>query len=194
VVVPENRSIFVAYLTENVADRKAVLSQKVRLGAVLGILACGVVALVASGCSPNVRMLKNEAEVRDLIATADKPVLIDFFKGGCATCMFLDGIIDTLGDEYKGRVIVARFELMRFWFQPTSWSLAMDYRIGLYPTAVLFVKGKEQGRWTMDYFISTYRKALDEVAGPSPAKPPEPVGSGPAKPAAMQGEVRGQGT
>ena len=170
--MPENRSIFVAYLTENVADRKAVLSQKVRLGAVLGILACGVVALVASGCSPNVRMLKNEAEVRDLIATADKPVLIDFFKGGCATCMFLDGIIDTLGDEYKGRVIVARFELMRFWFQPTSWSLAMDYRIGLYPTAVLFVNGRETHRWILDYDADKYRKVLNEtLAGKTKEKP-----------------------
>jgi thiol-disulfide isomerase/thioredoxin len=164
----------VIYLTENVTDRKERLSRNVRRGAVLGVIVCALAVLVAAGCSPNVRMLRNEAEVRDLIATADKPVLIDFFKGGCASCMFLEGIIDTLGDEYQGRAIVARYELMRFWFQPTSWPLVMEYGIGLYPTAILFVNGKEQKRWTMYYFIGTYRRALDEAIGSLPARPPGP--------------------
>jgi thioredoxin-like negative regulator of GroEL len=148
---------------------------------VLGLLTWAVAVLAASGCdNSNVRVINNEAEFRALIDTADKPVLVDFFKGGCASCMFLDGTINSLGDEYKGRVIVARFELMRFWLEIRSMPLWKEYRVGLYPTVVLIVNGKEQKRWAMDYGIDNYRKVLDEVAGPPSEKPVATGGTAPA--------------
>jgi thioredoxin 1 len=137
----------------------------------VAMVICATLILVAGGCSGKVRWLHNEAEVRDLLATADKPVLMDFFKGGCASCMFLDPGLEQLADEYDGRVIVARYELMRFWLEITSFKLWKEHRIGLYPTVVLFVNGKERKRWAMDYFLEDYRRVLDQVAGPAPEKP-----------------------
>ena len=137
----------------------------------LALMAWALLVLVAGGCGPaKFKPVTNEAEFDEQVLKADKPVLVAFFKGGCATCLFLDPCMDQLAEDYDGRVKFAKFELMRFWFEVTCPAIQKRHRIGLFPTVVLFVEGKEKKRWIIDYSGDAYRKVLDEIVGPAPAK------------------------
>jgi thioredoxin 1 len=138
------------------------------------LLACAGLALAAGGCGPlKFNQINDEQKFEEQVLKADKPVLVDFFKGGCAACMVLDPLMDELAEEYKDRVVFAKFELMRFWLEITSFPIWWKYHIVLYPTVVLFVNGKEKKRWVANYLGFSYRKVLDEVAGlPVPNKKP----------------------
>ena len=140
------------------------------LRATLALMAWALLVPVAGGCGPaKFKPVTNEAEFDEQVLKADKPVLVAFFKGGCATCLFLDPCMDQLAEDYDGRVKFAKFELMRFWFEVTCPAIQKRYRIGLFPTVVLFVEGKEKKRWVIDYSGDAYRKVLDELVGPPPA-------------------------
>jgi thiol-disulfide isomerase/thioredoxin len=97
--------------------------------------------------------------------------MVDFYKGACPTCVVLDPLMNQLAQEYRGRVVFARIELMKPYFAVTSEELKKRYDISLFPTEVLFVHGEEKHRWSLDYSLDKYRKALDEVAGPPPEAP-----------------------
>lgn len=144
------------------------------------LLACAVLALAAGGCgTENVRQLADTADFHQAIQSP-QPVMVDFYKGGCPTCVALDGTINQLAAEYRGRAVVARFELMKPYFAITSEEIKTKYDIGMYPTVILFVNGQEKARWALDYNVDHYRKALNEVLGrPAPAEPPS---GGPAAP------------
>ena len=150
----------------------------------LALMAWALLVLAAGGCGPaKFKSVTNEAEFDEQVLKADKPVLVAFFKGGCATCLFLDPCMDQLAEDYDGRVKFAKFELMRFWFEVTCPAIQKRYRIGLFPTVVLFVEGKEKKRWIIDYSSDAYRKVLDEIVGLPPAKKtPGDGGEAPAPP------------
>jgi len=140
------------------------------LRATLALMAWALLVPVAGGCGPSkFKTVTNETEFEEYVLKADKPVLVAFFKGGCATCLFLDPCLDQLAEDYDGRVKFAKFELMRFWFEVTCPAIQKRYRIGLFPTVVLFAEGKEKKRWIIDYSRDAYRKVLDEIVGPPPA-------------------------
>jgi thiol-disulfide isomerase/thioredoxin len=93
---------------------------------------------------------------------------VEFYKGGCVACLFIDPCMDQLADEYQDRVIFTKFELETFWHQITCPALWKRYRIGLFPTVLLFVGGKEKKRWAVNYGTDAYRTVLDEVVEGSP--------------------------
>jgi thioredoxin 1 len=153
---------------------------------VVALVACILGALAATGCAPSkLRILTSEGEFNDEVLKAGQPVVVYFSKGGCAACMFLDGTMNQVSDEYAGRVKFVRFELMQFWSdKPTCQALWKKYRVATYPTVVLIVGGKERKRWVTDYNADHYRKVLDEVsAPPAPASPPAPAAPPAPKPA-----------
>jgi len=140
-----------------------------------GLLACAVLALVAGGCGSE-KLLKIEdlADFQQTVLKAKRPVVVDFHKGGgCPPCKMLEPVLAQLCDEYQGRVIFARFELISAFFEVTSEELKAKYDIFYIPTAILFVNGKEVKRWPLDFMINDYRKVLDQYVGP-PA-PPGPM-------------------
>jgi thioredoxin 1 len=137
----------------------------------IGLVALAAMVLAAGGCGPSkFKQLTTQSEFDEQVLKADKPVLVDFFKGGCASCLFLDPCMDQLSEEYKDRVTFFKFEGMRFWLEIPCFEIIKRYRIGLYPTAILFVDGKEKKRWVINYSGDAYRSVLDEVLSPPPAK------------------------
>ena len=127
--------------------------------------------LLAGGCATtNLMPIADEADFQRQVLEADKPVMVDFYKeGGCPTCKLLEPIMDQLADEYRGRVIFAKFAVMTPFFQTTSEAIKQRYDITYIPTAVLFVRGREVKRWALYYMFDDYRKTLDAVVGrPTP--------------------------
>jgi len=135
------------------------------------MVACGVLTVLAGGCaSTNLVPIADEADFQQQVIEADKPVVVDFYKeGGCPPCKLLEPILNQLADEYRGRVIFAKFAVMTPFFQTTSEAIKQRYEITIIPTAVLFVHGKEVKRWPFYFMFDDYRKTLDGiVGGPTP--------------------------
>ncbi len=140
----------------------------------LAMAACVVLSLLATGCAGHkVTRIADADAFQEIVINSDKPVLVDFYKGGCATCIPLDGIMDRLVDEYRGRAVVAKFETMTGFFSVPSRAIKQRHDIVFFPTAILFVKGQEKKRWIIRYSIDSYRKALNEYVPPIPSEIPE---------------------
>ncbi|MCX5654690.1 MAG: thioredoxin domain-containing protein [Planctomycetota bacterium] len=82
----------------------------------VALVACVLSVLLATGCeSRNLRPIRDEADFRTLISSSDKPVLVDFHKGGgCPPCIMLLPVLDKLADEYQGRVGFTHKEYKRW--------------------------------------------------------------------------------
>lgn len=124
-------------------------------------------ALSAGGCarSGGPIELEDEADFNATVQRSPKPVLVMFYKAGCASCMALDPTIDRLAHEYAGRVVVAKFMILTFAFGVTAPDLKEKYGIIFVPHVILFVNGQERQHWIMDYNISDYREALEAAIG-----------------------------
>lgn len=132
------------------------------------LAACAVLAMLVGGCAGGkMTRIADEAAFQEIVVSSDKPVLVDFYKGGCATCIPLDSIMDQLVDEYRGRAVVAKFEAMTAFFGIPSKEIKHRHDIVFFPTAILFVNGREKKRWIIRYSIDSYRKELDQHVQPA---------------------------
>ena len=149
---------------------RRILRQAVRIPTVA--TACALLVLAAGGCAggPKAVSLKDAAEFKSLVTGADKPVLVMFYKGGCASCIALEPTIDQLASEYEGRAVVAKYMILTFTFGVTSPELKEKYGVVFVPHVALLVNGQEKQHWIMEYSIDGYRKALNEAVGPLSAK------------------------
>jgi thioredoxin 1 len=164
----------------------ALLSR--RLSAPAALL-CGVVALsVLGGCDqqqmqPTMQMpamqmpqrkelplIRNESEFQQYVLESKQPVIVEFSKDECPTCVVLEPVLVDVSKEYVGRARFCKFMLLNAFFQHYSPTISETFKLQLVPTAVLFVNGQERQRWFMDYNPDTYRSALTELVGP-PATP-----------------------
>jgi thioredoxin 1 len=154
------------------------------LAAVAGLLTCAVLALLATGCAAsNIHEIKDIEDFQNVLIS-ETPVMVDFYKGGCPTCVALEPTLNELAAEYKGKIIFARFKLMEPYFKVTSEELRKKYDVAYYPTEVLFVKGEEKKRWVLEYNKDKYTAVLNEVAGAPTPQEPAPKGGAAAHPAA----------
>jgi thioredoxin 1 len=106
-----------------------------------------------------------------------KPVLVMFFKGGCASCAALEPAMDDLANEYKDRAVIAKFMILTFTFDVTSRELKDRYGVTFVPHVTLLVNGQEKGHWIMEYNKTVYENALNEaiaqkMGGNAPATAP----------------------
>ena len=138
-----------------------------------------VLAFLAGGCCPKVVHLDSTGDFQKVVLEANKPVLVHFWKGGCALCGMLAPIVDKLADEYEGRAVVAGYMLMTLVFTSTNEELRDKYDVVVYPTAILFVNGEEKKRWTVNYDVKSYRAVLDKYCAPAPTTQKAPPDSTP---------------
>lgn len=126
-------------------------------------LASLALASGSAGCTPSAALeISDPAQLQTLVAQKDKPLLVLFYKEGCASCLALMPTIDRLAQEYAGRANVAQYMILTFAFGVTNQDVKDRYEVILVPHVVLLVNGQEKARWVMDYNIDSYRKALDE--------------------------------
>ena len=137
-----------------------------------GRLSAGLVLAAAlagcSGAGGEMTPIKDEADFNRMVMQSHHVVMVDFYKGGCLTCVMLEPTLDQLTREYKGRVTVAKFMIVTSYFMVTSQKLKDRYNIAMFPTVIIFADGKERGRLALDYDINVYRKMLDAQVGVTP--------------------------
>jgi len=93
----------------------------------------------------------------DQVLQSDRPVLVDFWAEWCGPCRVLGPVIESLSQDYEGRVKVAKVDV------DSSQQVAMQYGIRSIPTVMLFDKGQ-----IVDTIIgvrpkSDYEKSLKRV-------------------------------
>jgi thioredoxin 1 len=152
----------------------------------LSAVVAAAVAMACGGCSTSeITKLRTEAEFQEAIQTG-RPVLVDFFKAGCATCIPVDSTMQKLALEYKDRATIANFMVMKANFAVPSHEIKTRYDINIFPTVILFRDGVEVHRWVMSNNIASMRLALDEqlaLASTQPSTNPAPAAAAPVAPA-----------
>lgn len=119
-------------------------------------------AMTVGGCGSRAIELDTAADFERTIQS-DRPVLVMFWKWGCAACYSLDPCIDNLAAEYAGRATVAKLMVLNLVFVSPVPEVQSRYEIYLVPTVILFVKGQEKERWTIHYNQASYERALNGV-------------------------------
>ncbi|KNY27000.1 thioredoxin [Pseudobacteroides cellulosolvens] len=70
------------------------------------------------------------------VIKSDKPVLVDFWASWCGPCMTIGPIIDSLADEYEGKVKVCKVNV------DNEGELTRKYRVMSIPTILVFKNGE----------------------------------------------------
>jgi thioredoxin 1 len=70
------------------------------------------------------------------VLSADKPVLVDFYTPWCPGCQVVAPHLETLAEEYAGRVDVVKIDVEQ------EQDLALQLGITSVPTLVLFKEGE----------------------------------------------------
>ncbi|MCH8905374.1 MAG: thioredoxin [Bacteroidetes bacterium] len=79
----------------------------------------------------------------------EKPVVVDFWAEWCGPCRVVGPIIDELGDDYDGKIVIGKLDVDH------NPEISMKYGIRSIPT-VLFFKGGE----IVDRHVGSAPKAL----------------------------------
>ncbi len=77
-----------------------------------------------------------KANFEQEVMLSDKPVLVDFWASWCGPCKMVSPIIDSLADEYEGKIKVCKVNV------DSESSLATEFAVVSIPTVVLIKNGK----------------------------------------------------
>ncbi len=75
-----------------------------------------------------------DANFEELVMKSDKPVIVDFWAVWCGPCRMIGPLIEEIGKEYDGRVVVGKVDV------DNNPGIASKFGIRNIPT-VLYLKG-----------------------------------------------------
>ncbi|MET0069284.1 MAG: thioredoxin domain-containing protein [Candidatus Thiodiazotropha sp.] len=101
-------------------------------------------------------------EEKVLEASRQRPVLVDFWAAWCAPCISLTPALERVIEELQGQVLLAKVEV------DDNMRLAGHYRLRGFPTVILFVDGRECGRFHGARAAHWLREWLDDHLGDRP--------------------------
>ena len=93
----------------------------------------------------------------DLIATHDKPILVDFWAEWCAPCRMLSPVVAELASIWKGKVTVIKINTEE---KP---NIASNFGINSIPTLILFKNGKEVKRISGAMPLGQLQKSFETI-------------------------------
>ncbi|HEX5788704.1 MAG TPA: thioredoxin [Woeseiaceae bacterium] len=93
----------------------------------------------------------------DQVLRSDQPVLVDFWAEWCGPCRVLGPVIDSLSQDYQGRVRVAKVDV------DANQEVAARYGIRSIPTVILFDKGQIVKTFVGVRPKSDYAAAIDKA-------------------------------
>ena len=117
-----------------------------------------------SGCAVgNLETIANSKQLERIIARSPKPVLVDYYKGGCPTCVLQEAVLEGITDEYVGKVRFVKFKIREATMARTDPDFMTRNNLMWVPTTILYVRGLEFKRWTFNARAGQIRPVLDKV-------------------------------
>lgn len=101
----------------------------------------------------------HDFEQRVLRASADAPVMVDFWADWCGPCHAIAPHISRVVEEKAGEVSLAKVEVD----EGENMKLAGRYRLRGFPTIILFRDGLELGRFSGSRSTHWIRDWLDQL-------------------------------
>ncbi|MCU0609893.1 MAG: thioredoxin [Chitinispirillaceae bacterium] len=95
----------------------------------------------------------------ELIATADRPVLVDFWAAWCGPCQVMGPIIKQIAAQYAGRIITIKVNT------ENKQAIALKYRIASIPTLMMFRNGQPVLRIIGLQPIEEIKRQIDAALG-----------------------------
>ncbi|KAF5725648.1 thioredoxin family protein [Tripterygium wilfordii] len=96
----------------------------------------------------------------EMLATSDKPVLVDFYATWCGPCQFMVPILNEVSAALKDTIQLVKIDTEKY---P---SIADKYKIEALPTFIIFKDGKPcdrfEGALNADQLIQRIEKSLKE--------------------------------
>lgn len=97
-------------------------------------------------------------EEKVMLASHNKPVLVDLWAEWCSPCLVIAPILKRLVEEYDGAVALAKVEVD----EGENMKLAGRYKVRGFPTVLLIDKGEEVARFSGAKPLSFLRNFVDE--------------------------------
>ena len=85
--------------------------------------------------SENIKTL-TDATFDEVVGSADKPILVDFWAEWCGPCKAVAPILEEISNEYAGKIKIVKLNT------DEEGPIAMKYGISSIPTMNLFVGGQ----------------------------------------------------
>ncbi len=99
-----------------------------------------------------------DANFEEIIAKADKPVIVDFWAEWCGPCRIVGPIINEIAEEFNDRAIVGKLDV------DNNPEISARYGIRNIPTVLFFKNGKvadkQVGAVPKSHFVSKLEALL----------------------------------
>ena len=102
-----------------------------------------------------------QADFERAVLKSQTPTVVDFYADWCGPCRMVGPVIETLSQEYMGRVSFAKVDT------DANQSLAMRYNIMSIPTVMIFRDGQVVDKVIGAVPAEAYRRKIEAALGAS---------------------------
>jgi thiol-disulfide isomerase/thioredoxin len=127
----------------------------------LVLAAAAALPAMAGGCSTDasfVEVTTAEQFGRDVLG-AREPAVVLYYAQGCTHCMAIYPTLNKLAEKYATSVKFLKVSYNR----AATVDIRLDQRIDVYPTVILYFRGKGAKRWVEEGRIEAYEEVLDRA-------------------------------
>lgn len=125
------------------------------------LLAVAAVLPALGGCSTDGRYAEigNSEQWTKQVMEANQPAMVLYYAAGCSRCMAIYPTLNKVAEKYAGKVKFFKIS----YNEPATYDIRLNQRIDVYPTVLLYYRGKGLKRWKEEGHLEAYEEVLDSV-------------------------------